>query len=155
MDNVSFIEVFGGIFEYFFWVVDCVFQFEFGLVYDCVVGLYNVLCCVFRSVFEDDCMVVLLVYFDFVGKLVQVKIFIVESMSEQVSVGFDVLMQEEKDIFVGLNIVYMVKYGFLFIIVVCDIDKVGIFVVFYQWIENDMYIEFVMVCVQVECIVFY
>jgi OHCU decarboxylase len=98
---------------------------------------------------------VLLAHPDLAGKLAQAKTLTAESTSEQASAGLDVLTQEEKETFAGLNTAYMAKHGFPFIIAVRDTDKAGILAAFHQRIENDTHTEFVTACAQVERIAFH
>jgi chitin deacetylase len=155
MDHASFIEAFGGIFEHSPWVADRAYQLELGLAHDRAAGLHNALCRAFRSASEDDRMAVLLAHPDLAGKLAQAKTLTAESTSEQASAGLDVLTQEEKETFAGLNTAYMAKHGFPFIIAVRDTDKAGILAAFHQRIENDTHTEFVTACAQVERIAFH
>lgn len=147
MDCDVFVQWFGGVYEYLFFIVEWVWDVEMGVIYDMFGGLVVWMVQVFCSVLDVECLGVLNVYLDLVGKLVVVKQLIVDSSVEQVLVGLDVLIDVEWVEFQCLNVVYVVKYGFFFIIVVCDYDKFGIMVVMFVCFVNDIEIE----CVEVEC----
>ena len=87
---------------------------------------------------------------DLAGKLAQAKRLTSESTSEQASAGMDSLTDNERKIFTQLNLTYVKKHGFPFIIAVRDHNKASILSAFKTRINNDGDTEFLEACKQVE-----
>ncbi|MBG6159403.1 OHCU decarboxylase [Labrenzia sp. EL_159] len=150
MTKDEFVERFGGIFEHSPWIAERAFQLELGPAHDCAAGVHNVLCRMFRSANVEERLGVLKAHPDLAGKLAQAGRLTAESTSEQASAGLDLLTDDERETFKGLNTAYVAKHGFPFIIAVRDNDKSSILAAFHRRIENDGPAEFKEACNQVE-----
>lgn len=153
MDNATFMERFGPLFENSPWVAEAAFELELGPAHDTASGLHNALCRAFRTASDDRRLTVLRAHPDLAGKLAQAKELTEDSTAEQASAGLDALTPSERTRFEDLNKAYTEKHGFPFIIAVRDHDKAGILRAFTRRIENDSATEFAEACAQVERIV--
>jgi OHCU decarboxylase len=150
MDREKFVSLYGGIFEHSPWVADNAFELELSHSHDTAVGLHNALCRAFRSASKDQKLNVLKAHPDLAGKLAQAKRLTAESTSEQASAGIDSLTDYEREQFTQLNLEYVQKHGFPFIIAVRDHNKASILNAFKERIKNNNNIEFSEACKQVE-----
>ena len=150
MDQSTFVETFGGIYEHSPWIAERAFRLELGPAHDSAVGLHNALARVFRSAARDQRLEVLLAHPDLAGKLAAAKRLTADSSAEQASAGLDALTDDERNVFQQANAAYRAKHGFPFIIAVRDHDKTGILRAFEQRIANDSETEFATACAQVE-----
>ncbi|WP_029066604.1 allantoinase PuuE [Labrenzia sp. DG1229] len=150
MTKDEFVERFGGIFEHSPWIAERAFQLELGPAHDCAAGVHNALCRMFRSANGEERLGVLKAHPDLAGKLAQAGRLTAESTSEQASAGLDLLTDDERETFKGLNTAYVTKHGFPFIIAVRDNDKSSILAAFHRRIDNDEPTEFKEACNQVE-----
>ncbi|WP_299482514.1 allantoinase PuuE [uncultured Roseibium sp.] len=150
MGRDAFVEHFGGIFEHSAWIAERAFELELGPAHDCAAGIHNALCRVFRSASEDERLGVLNAHPDLAGKLAQAGRLTADSTSEQAGAGLDLLTDDERQSFNGLNSAYVAKHGFPFIIAVRDHDKASILAAFHRRIDNDRQTEFKEACHQVE-----
>jgi OHCU decarboxylase len=150
MDREKFVSLYGGIFEHSPWVADNAFELELSQSHDTAVGLHNALCRAFRSASKDQKLNVLKAHPDLAGKLAQAKRLTVESTSEQASAGIDSLTDYEREQFTKLNLEYVQKHGFPFIIAVRDHNKASILNAFKKRIKNNSDTEISEACKQVE-----
>ena len=150
MDREKFVSLYGGIFEHSPWVADDAFELELSQSHDTAVGLHNALCRAFRSASKDQKLNVLKAHPDLAGKLAQAKRLTAESTSEQASAGIDSLTDYEREQFTKLNLEYVQKHGFPFIIAVRDHNKASILNAFKNRIKNNSDTEFSEACKQVE-----
>lgn len=154
MDQIDFVESFGGIFEHSSWVAERAFTYELGPAHDSAAGVHSVLARAFRSATAAERLEVLDAHPDLAGKLAQAKRLTADSTSEQASAGLDALTDAERDTFTKLNEEFTTKHGFPFIIAVRDHDKSSIIEAFYRRIKNDSEAEFDEACRQVERIAY-
>ncbi|MFC5385044.1 allantoinase PuuE [Aquamicrobium segne] len=154
MDEVNFIQAFGGIFEHSPWIAERAFKLELGAAHDSAAGLHNALCRAFRTATATERLGVLNAHPDLAGKLAQAKRLTRASTAEQASAGLDALTDEERDSFTRLNAAYVEKFGFPFIIAVKDNTKATILEAFQQRLDNDRDTEFSTACRQVERIAY-
>ena len=150
MDREAFVETFGSIFEHSPWVAERAHRLELGPAHDCVAGVHNALCRMFRTADEPRRLAVLTAHPDLAGKLAAAKRLTAESTSEQASAGLDALHDSERQELTELNTQYTEKFGFPFIIAVKDNTKASIFAAFKSRISNDRDAEFATACTQVE-----
>ena len=150
MDQESFVEAFGGIFEHSAWIAEGAHRLELGPAHDCAAGVHNALARIFRSASEGQRLGVLRAHPDLAGKLAQAKRLTAESTSEQASAGLDALTDEERAAFTELNQRYTETFGFPFIIAVRDHNKASILAAFQRRVNNDPSVEFEEACRQVE-----
>ena len=150
MNQTDFVAKFGGIFEHSPWIAERAFAMELGPAHDCAAGVHNALCRAFRSASEDERLSVLIAHPDLAGKLAAAGKLTAESTSEQAGAGLDLLTDEERETFQGLNARYVEKHGFPFIIAVRDHDKASIKAAFERRINHDTQTEFAEACRQVE-----
>ena len=150
MDRDTFVSEFGGIFEHSPWIAQGAHALELGPTHDTAAGVHNALCRVFRSATEEQRQAVLTAHPDLAGKLAAAGKLTAESTAEQAGAGLDLLTDEERETFQGLNAQYMERHGFPFIIAVKDNDKASILEAFHRRIGNDRATEFAQACTQVE-----
>jgi OHCU decarboxylase len=150
MDRDTFVTTYGSIFEHSAWIAEGAFDLELGFAHDTATGLHNALARIFRSATPEQRMGVLNAHPDLAGKLAQAKRLTAESTSEQAAAGLDALTDDEKAMFTELNIKYVDKHGFPFIIAVRDHNKASIMDAFNRRISNDSDTEFAEACRQVE-----
>lgn len=150
MNREDFIDLYGGIFEHSAWIADNAYDYELSYAHDTATGLHNALCRAFRSAPKELQLKVLRAHPDLAGKLAQAKRLTSESTSEQASAGMDSLTDNERKIFTQLNLTYVKKHGFPFIIAVRDHNKASILSAFKTRINNDGDTEFLEACKQVE-----
>ena len=150
MNREDFIDLYGGIFEHSAWIADNAYDYELSYAHDTATGLHNALCRAFRSAPKELKLKVLRAHPDLAGKLAQAKRLTSESTSEQASAGMDSLTDNEHKIFTQLNLTYVKKHGFPFIIAVRDHNKASILRAFKTRINNDGDTEFLEACKQVE-----
>ncbi|MDC1243052.1 allantoinase PuuE [Amylibacter sp.] len=150
MNRENFIDLYGGIFEHSAWIADNAYNYELSYAHDTATGLHNALCRAFRSAPKELRLKVLRAHPDLAGKLAQAKRLTSESTSEQASAGMDSLTDNERKIFTQLNLTYVKKHGFPFIIAVRDHNKASILSAFKTRINNDGDTEFLEACKQVE-----
>ena len=150
MNRENFIDLYGGIFEHSAWIADNAYDYELSYAHDTATGLHNALCRAFRSAPKELKLKVLRAHPDLAGKLAQAKRLTSESTSEQASAGMDSLTDNERKIFTQLNLTYVKKHGFPFIIAVRDHNKASILSAFKTRINNDGDTEFLEACKQVE-----
>ena len=150
MNRKDFINLYGGIFEHSAWIADNAYDYELSYAHDTATGLHNALCRAFRSAPKELRLKVLRAHPDLAGKLAQAKRLTSESTSEQASAGMDSLTDNERKIFTQLNLTYVKKHGFPFIIAVRDHNKASILSAFKTRINNDGDTEFLEACKQVE-----
>ncbi|WP_310622093.1 allantoinase PuuE [Flexibacterium corallicola] len=155
MTKERFVDLYGSIFEHSPWIAERAFDLELGPAHDCAAGIQNALCRMFRSASEEERLGVLNAHPDLAGKLAQAGRLTQESTSEQASAGLDYLTDEERDTFTRLNIEYVEKHGFPFIIAVRDHNKDSIMAAFNRRINNARAVEFAEACRQVERIAHY
>ncbi len=155
MSRADFVAHFGGVFEHSPWVAEGAFDLELGPAFDCLEGVHNALCRVFRTASGPQRLKVLTSHPDLAGKLAAAKQLTAESTSEQASAGLDALTDEEREIFTRLNSDYVAKHRFPFIIAVRDHNKPSIMASFERRIGNDTEAEFEEACRQVERIAWY
>ncbi len=150
MTEESFVARFGGIFEHSEWVARRAFQHGLSVVDDTAEGLHDVLAAIFRAASPEERLGVLKAHPDLAGKLALAKRLTPESTAEQASAGLDALTDEERRKFSDLNIAYVEKFGFPFIIAVKGLAKEQILAAFTTRIDNDREAEFNTACTQVE-----
>ncbi|ENN85362.1 Chitooligosaccharide deacetylase [Rhizobium freirei PRF 81] len=154
MPEADFVERFGGIFEHSPWIAQRAFAGELSPANDTAIGIHAALTFQFRAASEEERLGVLVAHPDLAGKLAQAKRLTASSTQEQASAGLDALTDEERTHFTDLNIRYVEKFGFPFIIAVRDHSKSGILAAFETRMENDRDAEFATACRQVERIAF-
>lgn len=148
------VKAFGGVFEHSPWIADRAYRLMFGKTYDRAACLHELLAQVFRKADHQQRLDVLKAHPDLAGKLARAGRLTPGSTAEQAGVGLDMLTDDERRTFSGLNDAYTEKFGFPFIIAVRDHDKAGILAAFHQRLANDREAEFAEACRQVERIAF-
>ena len=150
MDRDTFVAEFGGIFEHSPWIAERAHRLELGPMHDTATGVHSALARVFRSASDDKRLGVLNAHPDLAGKLAAAGKLTAESTAEQAGAGLDLLTDEERATFQGLNKDYVTRHGFPFIIAVKDNTKASILEAFHRRIGNDRDTEFAEACRQVE-----
>src|SRR5690606_37480632 len=116
--------------------------------------LHNALARAFRSATPEERLGVLTAHPDLAGKLAAARRLTPESTVEQASAGLDALTDEERATFTELNMRYVEKFGFPFIIAVKDNTEDSMLAAFRKRIESSRDEEFATACKQVERIAF-
>ena len=150
MTKDIFVEAYGGVFEHSPWVAERAHKLELGPMHDNATGLHSALCRVFRSATDAKRLEVLVAHPDLAGKLAAAQRLTATSASEQAEAGLDALTDGERAEFTKMNLNYVKKHGFPFIIAVRDHDKKGILNAFKTRIANDQATELTEACLQVE-----
>ncbi|WP_338609666.1 allantoinase PuuE [Pelagibacterium nitratireducens] len=150
MDAESFMATFGGVFEHSPFIAQRAWEAELGPANDSPLGIHFALRNQFRMATDDERLGVLNAHPDLAGKLAAAKRLTADSTSEQASAGLNALTDEERETFTELNIRYVEKFGFPFIIAVRDNTKASILEAFKTRIANDRATEFATACAQVE-----
>jgi OHCU decarboxylase len=150
MDLDTFVSEFGGIFEHSPWIAEGAHAKELGPTHDTAQGVHQVLARVFRTASHEQRLGVLTAHPDLAGKLADAKQLTAESTAEQAGAGLDALTDHERSTFQALNVEYVGKHGFPFIIAVRDNTKASIMAAFKRRIDNDTDMEFAEACKQVE-----
>jgi chitin deacetylase len=150
MDRAAFVARFGGIYEHSPWVAERAWALELGPAHDSATGLANALARVFRAASHDERLGVLTAHPDLAGKLAQARRLTADSTAEQASAGLDALTDDERATFERLNLEYVGKHGFPFIIAVRENTKDTILEAFLRRIDQDTGAEFAEACAQVE-----
>ncbi len=150
MDQATFKETFGGVFEHPSWIVGDAFALELGPAHDSAAGLHNTLPRMLRGAGDQKRLKVLTAHPDLAGKLAAAKPLTAESTAEQAGAGLDQLTDEERTAFTGLNDSYVGKNGFPFIIVVRDHNKADILEAYKRRLDQDRETEFAEACRQDE-----
>ena len=146
----QFIARFGSIFEHSPWIAARAFDLELGPAHDSAAGLHSALCRIFRSATVGERRGVLAAHPDLAGKLAAAKHLTADSAAEQSSAALDALTGFERAAFERLNIAYVARHGFPFIIAVRDNTKMGILAAFAARLENPTDVEFSTACAEVE-----
>lgn len=155
MDRREFVQQFGSVFEHSAWIAERAYQLEIGAAHNCLEGMHNLLCRVFRSASKEERMGVIKSHPDLAGKLAQAKLLTATSTIEQASVGLDVLTDKEKSMFEKLNRCYRERFEIPFIIAVRDHTRQSILETFKQRVENNPDDEYIEACRQIERIAWY
>ena len=150
MDRATFVAEFGGIFEHSAWIAEGAYDGELGPTHDGALGVHQALTRVFRAASDEQRLGVLTAHPDLAGKLASAGQLTAESTAEQAGAGLDMLTDDERATFQGLNAQYVERHGFPFIIAVKDNTKSSILEAFHQRISNDRDTEFATACRQVE-----
>ncbi|MEO0389909.1 MAG: allantoinase PuuE [Pseudomonadota bacterium] len=150
MDEATFMQRFGGIYEHSPWVAAGAFGLELGPAHDTAQGLAHAMARSFRAAGREARLKVLQAHPDLAGKLAAAKRLTGDSTAEQASAGLDALTDSERAEFTRLNQSYTAKHGFPFIIAVRDHDKAGILRAFTRRLDTDTDTEFAEACTQVE-----
>ncbi|SFJ46376.1 urate oxidase [Phyllobacterium sp. CL33Tsu] len=150
LDETTFVDRFGGVFEHSPWIARRAFAGELSPAHDTASGLHAALRTVFRMGTQEERLAVLNAHPDLAGKLAQAKRLTESSTQEQASAGLDALTDEERAEFTNLNTDYVRRFGFPFIIAVRGLNKQAILEAFKTRIANDRETEFNTACRQVE-----
>ncbi|MEM7469776.1 MAG: allantoinase PuuE [Pseudomonadota bacterium] len=150
MDEATFIQIYGSVFEHSPWVAGDAWKMELGPAHDSAKGLHGALVRAFRAAPAPRRLEVLDAHPDLAGRLAAAKRLTAESTTEQASAGLDALSDTDRATFTKLNEDYTLKHGFPFIIAVRDHDKASILASFDRRINNTSEIEFEEACRQVE-----
>ncbi|TDK39114.1 2-oxo-4-hydroxy-4-carboxy-5-ureidoimidazoline decarboxylase [Rhizobium deserti] len=146
----DFIEKFGGVFEHSPFIAER--AYDDGLIFVPLTakGVHAALVFVFRNASHDERLGVLRAHPDLAGRLAIAGELTEDSRQEQAGAGLDRLSAPEHARFTELNIAYMQKFGFPFIIAVKGLTKDDILAAFEHRIGNGVDDEFETATAQVE-----
>ena len=150
LDRAGFVARLGGIFEHSPWIAERAYDGELGPAHDTATGLHAALRTQFRMAHDHERMNVLQAHPDLAGKLAQAQRLTEASTAEQASAGLDALTDQERAIFNELNVAYVSKFGFPFIIAVRDNTKQMILDAMRARYNNSREAEVKTACAQVE-----
>jgi OHCU decarboxylase len=150
MEREEFLTHFGSIFEHSAWVAERAFDGELAPANDTASGLHFALRTQFRLAQDYERLNVLLAHPDLAGKLAQAKRLTEASTAEQASAGLDALTDQERAQFNELNVAYVSKFGFPFIIAVRDNTRQMILDAMRARLNNTRDTEIATACAQVE-----
>ncbi len=150
MDRRSFVSCYGAVFEHSPWIAERAFDLECGPGHENCDGLHHLLCRAFRAASRDEKMQVIKAHPDLAGKLAQARRLTAESTNEQASAGLDALTDEERSRFTSLNVEYLNRFGFPFIIAVRDHTRASILDAFARRVAGNEDDEFNEACTQIE-----
>jgi urate oxidase len=150
MDKAAFVEKFGSIYEHSPWIAERTWEGELGPANDTATGLAVALRSTFRAAPEAEQLAVLRAHPDLAGKLAAARQLAADSTAEQAAAGLDALTDAEREKFAHLNVAYVQKFGFPFIIAARDHSKAEIMTAFEQRLGNSRETEIETACRQVE-----
>ena len=150
MTDSEFVAAFGSVFEHSAWIAEQALKIEITPYAGGAQAVHSLLSRVFRTASPEQRMGVLQAHPDLAGKLAEAKMLTAESTEEQATAGLDSLTSAEKSAFTDLNIAYVEKFGFPFIIAVKDWSKPEILAAFEARLKNTKAEEFLTACKQVE-----
>ena len=137
MERDDFVARFGGVYEHSPFIAERVFAAEMGAVHDSAEGLAARMAQIFRQASDAERLGILRAHPDLAGKLAQARRLTADSTAEQASAGLDALTDAERAEFTRLNLAYMARHGFPFIIAVRDHDKAGILAAMQTRLDSD------------------
>ncbi len=149
MDKATFVTRFGGVFEHSPWIAERAFDLGLEGKLDAK-AVHKALVAAFRAASEKERLKVLQAHPDLAGKLAIAGGLTRDSKNEQAGAGLDRLSHAEHERFTDLNIRYVEKFGFPFIIAVKGLDKSDILSAFENRIHHARHDEFDAACAQVE-----
>ena len=142
MDQSSFVQTFGGIYEHSPWLAEAVFRGGLNIADDHVDGLHHRLSTQLSQASREQQLALIQAHPDLAGKAALAGRVTADSAAEQSSAGLDQCSAEELEQFRQLNTAYLDKFGFPFIIAVKGLDRSMILQSFAQRLENSPELEF-------------
>ncbi|HRO11240.1 2-oxo-4-hydroxy-4-carboxy-5-ureidoimidazoline decarboxylase [Amaricoccus sp.] len=134
MDQASFVETFGGIFEKSPWVAEQGWE---ARPFDSIDDLHADLYAVIANAPREDQVTFLNQHPELAGKEAQAGTMTANSVAEQASAGLNALTPEEMQTLAEGNAAYRAKFGFPFMIFVRGHTKEGIFFYLDRRQQND------------------
>lgn len=150
LSRVDFVARFGAVFEHAPWIAERAHALELGPAHDTATGVHHALARAFRAATEAERLGVLRAHPDLAGRLAAARGLTPASAAEQASAGLDALTGSERARFSDLNVAYLAKFGFPFIIAVRDRSKAEILDAFEARSRQDRATEFDAACAEVE-----
>ena len=142
MDELRFVQTFGGIYENSPWLAKAVFSEGINAVDDNVDGLHRKLSASLSRAPRDRQLELIRAHPDLAGKAALAGRVTADSAAEQHSAGLGQCSPVELEQFKSLNAAYLDKFGFPFIIAVKGLSRSGILAIFQQRLENSPGAEF-------------
>jgi 2-oxo-4-hydroxy-4-carboxy-5-ureidoimidazoline decarboxylase len=134
MDQATFVQEFGGIFEKSPWVAEQAWALRpFASVDDMHQKMFGVI----KSASKQQQIAFLNNHPELAGKEAQAGAMTTDSVAEQASAGLNSLSKEELARLSALNAAYRARFGFPYMIFVRGHTKEGIFFYFDRRLEND------------------
>jgi 2-oxo-4-hydroxy-4-carboxy-5-ureidoimidazoline decarboxylase len=134
MDQATFVETFGGIFENSPWVAE---QGWTAHPFDSIDNVHQEMYAVIANAPRDDQVAFLNQHPELAGKEAQAGTMTANSVAEQASAGLNALTPKEMQILADGNAAYREKFGFPFMIFVRGHTKEGIFFYLDRRLQND------------------
>lgn len=151
MDDATFINRFGGVFEHSPWVAEGALAAGGDRSgWDTAEGLHAAMAAVVRAAPRDRQLALLRAHPDLAGRLALAGELTAASSAEQASAGLDKCTPAEFARFTALNGAYTAKFGFPFILAVKGKTRAEILEAFEARIHNDEGTEFATALAQVE-----
>lgn len=136
MDETTFVQVFGGIYEHSPWLAEAIFREGLTAADDSVIGLHQKLSVSLSQASREQQLTLIRAHPDLAGKAALAGQVTADSAAEQQAAGLDQCSVAELEQFHLLNAAYLDKFGFPFIIAVKGLDRSGILETFAQRLEN-------------------
>ncbi|UTS90302.1 2-oxo-4-hydroxy-4-carboxy-5-ureidoimidazoline decarboxylase [Rhizobium anhuiense] len=150
MSREDFVSRFGGVFEHSPSIAERAYDAGHLPAPLTASGVHAALVAVFRAASREERLGVLLAHPDLAGRLAIAGELTEDSRKEQAGAGLDRLSPAEHGRFTELNLAYVEKFGFPFIIAVKGLGKDDILSAFETRIGNDRDEEFATATAQVE-----
>jgi 2-oxo-4-hydroxy-4-carboxy-5-ureidoimidazoline decarboxylase len=144
MDQVEFVDAFGGIFEHSRWVAENAFA---ALPFGSLDALHGAMVAAVMAAPRERQIALLCAHPDLAGKEAQEGSMTDASVAEQSSAGLDRLTRAEMTRLNELNAAYRARHGFPFIIAVRHYTKEGVLHEFARRLERDSETE-IAACLQ-------
>ncbi|MFK7889847.1 MAG: 2-oxo-4-hydroxy-4-carboxy-5-ureidoimidazoline decarboxylase [Granulosicoccus sp.] len=143
MNELRFIEIFGGVYEHSAWVASRTFQLGFTEQQDTVAGLSKAMADTLLEASYDEKLALIRAHPDLAGREALAGSLTTESASEQNSAGLSSCTADEVTHFQALNCEYRNKHGFPFVLAVRNRNRQQIRECFEARIKNDTEEEFI------------
>lgn len=142
MDEATFVQTFGGIYEHSPWLAQSVFRDGLKAVDDNVNGLLRKFAASLSSAPRNRQLDLIRAHPDLAGRAALAGRVTANSAAEQHSAGLDQCSPNELARFTHLNAAYLDKFGFPFVLAVKGLSRTGILAAFERRLENSLDAEF-------------
>ncbi|MDF2366109.1 MAG: 2-oxo-4-hydroxy-4-carboxy-5-ureidoimidazoline decarboxylase [Sneathiella sp.] len=142
MNNVQFMEIFGGIYEHSPWVAERAWNAGISEKHDKIDELATLMARMVEEASESEKRALIEAHPDLAGKAAKQGELTAASTSEQVGAGLDSCTAEEFAAFQEYNTAYKEKFGFPFIMAVKNRDRHEILAGFEERLQNSPEEEF-------------
>ena len=142
MEKQTFVDKFGGVYEYSPWIAAETWDKGLTAAQDTAAGLSDAMIEIVKYADRERLMALIVAHPDLAGKAAQTASLTAESTSEQGGAGIDQCNEEEFERFQGFNAAYKKKFGFPFVMAVKGSNRHLILAAFEERLDNDTDTEF-------------